>query len=337
MRRVLLMLGAATLALSACQAAPTPAGNDGAPAPAAATGAAAAPGVTSDFTTAKPPSPTASAPAATNAAAPVVAQPPPNPAATPLLAYSYDYGISAPPANIRVLVQKEEQDCTAAGVAACEITGVNVSQTAPDQVTGQLTLKATPAWLKGYEGRLSADAQGAGGQLTKTQVTTEDLSRQIVDTQAAVAAKTALRDRLQQMLQTRQADLSDLLAVEDKLADVQGDLDATNSELAAMRERVATSDVTIDYASAGLLAPQGAWAPLGGAVSGATGVLATSVAVLIYLVAFVAPWALIIGGALWVFRKRIFRTRPRAAASGAGNSSPPPQPPSSPGVNPGDP
>ena len=335
MRRVLLMLGAATLALAACKGAnqtaadgapsPPPAAVTSASAPASAAGATAV-----DATTAKP-----APPGGVRPTPPPGAQPPATPAATPQLAYSYDYGITAPPPNIRVLVQKEEQDCAAAGAAACEITGVNVSQTAPDAVTGQLTLKATPDWLKGYEGRLTADAQGAGGQLTKTQVTTEDLSRQIVDTQAAVAAKTALRDRLLQMLQTRQADLSDLLAVQDKLAEVQGDLDATTSELAVMRERVATSDVTIDYTSTGVLAPQGAWAPLGGAVSGATGVLATSIAALIYLVAFVAPWALIGGGVLWVFRKRLFR--PRKPAAPIASRSPPPPTPSSPGVSPGDP
>ena len=174
-------------------------------------------------------------------------------------------------------------------------------------MTANLTLKATPAWLTGYEGRLATDAQGAGGKLTKTQVTTEDLSRQIVDTQAAVNAKTALRDRLLQMLQTRSADLSDLLAVQEKLSDAQGDLDATNSELATMKERIATSDVTIDYTSTGVLAPQGTWSPVGSAVTGASGVLAASIAVLIYAVAFLAPWVLIIGGLIWAFRKRIFR------------------------------
>ncbi len=327
MRRALPMLGAAALALSACKAAAPPSGADGAPPPTAATAPTSA--ATAAPTAAKPTPPGASAPPAPPAGPPA----PANAAATPLLAYSYDYAVTAPPPDIRPLVQRQAQACAAAGPAACEVTGVNVSQTAPDQVTGQLTLKATPAWLNGFEGRLTSDAHSAGGELTKTEVTTEDLSRQIVDTQAAVAAKTALRDRLLQMLQTRQADLSDLLAVQDKLAEVQGDLDATTSELAVMRERIATSDVTIDYqSSTGVLAPQGAWAPVGGAVSGAAGVLATSIAALIYLVAFAAPWAAIVGGGLWLFRRRLFGKR-RPAAIGA----PPPPAPSSAGVSPGDP
>jgi hypothetical protein len=254
---------------------------------------------------------------------------PPNAASvqiTPMLAYAYDYGIVAPAANIRALVQKEADVCKAAGAAQCEITGVTIDQVASDQVTGQLTLKATPAWLNGYEQRLASDAQGGGGTLTKTHVTTEDLSRQIIDTQAAVNAKTALRDRLQQMLQTRDASLSDLLEVQDKLTDAQADLDATNSELATMKERVATSDVTIEYSSTGVIAPQGSWSPLDGAISGAASVLAMSLAAIVYLVAFVLPWAAIIGGLLWLFRKRIFRPRKPAVVV------PPPSPPT--GSNP---
>jgi hypothetical protein len=105
---------------------------------------------------------------------------------------------------------------------------------------------------------------------------------------------------------------------------VQGDLDATNSELAAMKERIATSDVTIDYASTGVLAPRSAWAPLGGAVSGASGVLAASIAVLIYAVAFLLPWALIIGGLLWLLRKRLFRKRqPKPVPANTNPPAPP--------------
>jgi hypothetical protein len=309
MRRVLLLLGAATLALSACKAAQSPAASDDRVEHATIAADAVA----------KPPAPPSASGSPANTA--LQANPPPSSAATPLLAYSYDYGVDAPPANIRALVTKAQATCTAAGIAACEITGVNVSEAGPDQVTAHLTLKATPAWLTGYEGRLASDAQGAGGKLTKTEVTTEDLSRQIVDTQAAVAAQTALRDRLLQMLQTRQGSLADLLAVQEKLAEVQGNLDATNSELAAMKERIATSDVTIDYASTGVLAPQGTWSPIGEAMTGASGVLAASVAVLIYAVAFLSPWVLIIGGLLWAFRKRLFRPRqPRPAPA-------PPTPP----------
>jgi hypothetical protein len=237
-----------------------------------------------------------------------------SPAATPMLAYAYDYAVEAPAERIRGLVAKRVAECTAAGPARCQVTGSNISEQSKDEVTARLQLKATPAWLAGYAERVAKDAAGAGGSLTNQTVTSEDLSRQIVDTEAAVRAKTALRDRLQALLETRPGSLEDLLKVEEELASVQGDLDATNSELAAMRERVATSDVTIEFSSAGVLSPQGSWSPIPHALSDVSGIFAASIAAIIYVIAFAAPWLLVIGLPLWIFRRRIFKRRPKPQA-----------------------
>jgi hypothetical protein len=309
MRRCLPLILMATAALAGCKPAGHPVTyND------EHVVAAAAPEIIT-------PNPTAAgdASAASDASAP--AKPPavtggptaPDPAATPMLAYAYEYGVEAPPSKIRDLIGREQAACTSAGLAACQITGANISEAGRDSVTAKLTLKATPAWLKGYEGHLTDEAKAAGGRLTQSTVTSEDLSRQIVDTQAVVRAKTALRDRLQQMLDTRPGKLEDLVDLEEKLADVQGDLDSTNSELAVMRERIATSDVTIDYDSAGVLAPQGAWSPVSHAVGGFVGILAGSVAAMIYFVALLFPWVALIAVILWLFRKRLPRFGRRAA------------------------
>ena len=230
-----------------------------------------------------------------------------NPASAPMLAYSYDYGIEAPPSKVRALMAAHQAACVAAGPALCQVTGAETSEDGRDQVSAKLELRATPAWLKGYEDKLSHDADAAGGRLTKSETTSEDLTRDIVDTDAAVKAKTALRDRLQAILESRPANVADLIKVEEELATVQGDLDATTSNLAVMRQRVATSDVTIEYDSSGVLAPQGVWAPVGNAVSGVAGILAGSLAALIDVIAFLAPWVLVIGLVIWLLRKRLPR------------------------------
>jgi len=247
------------------------------------------------------------------------------PSSTPMLAYSYEYGIEAPPSRIRGLAARRQAECVAAGPTQCQVTGSEITEASRDQVTAKLTLRAAPAWLKGYPDRLAKDASDAGGRLAKQTVTSEDLSRQIVDTEAAVRAKTALRDRLQSLLETHPGKIEDLLKVEEALANVQGELDATNSELATMRERIATSDVTIEYDSAGVLTPQGAWSPIPRALSSVTGIFADSLAAIIYVFAYALPWVLIAGGLLWVFRKRLpsLRRRARPVPSPA---DPPPKP-----------
>jgi hypothetical protein len=316
MRRVLLLLGAAAVALSACKATTSDASGE---APSARSTAAGAADTGSNAVDA--------APAPTNAATPPGATPAANATGTPRLAYKYEYGVEAAPDRIRDLVSKEESACAQAGAAACEITGVNVTQAAPDQVTAQVTFKATPAYLAGYETRLAAEAKADGGEIARTNITTDDLSKQIVDPPAAIAAKVAARDRLQQLVQTSR-NAQDLQDLEDKLAAAQSDLDATRSELADMGERVATADVTLDFETSGVLAPRSAWSPVGAAMEHVAGILAATLAALIYLLAFFGPWAAIVGGVTWVFRKRLFRPRKPAVGAALHPPSPATEPPS---------
>lgn len=222
----------------------------------------------------------------------------------PQLAYSYDYMLSAPAKAIRGMVSRHEAACAQAGPSVCQITGSAVQEAGQDQITGTLTLRATPAWLTRFRGGLEGEAKTAGGRVTRATVQSEDLSRQIVDTEATIRAKATLRDRLQVLLATRPGKLSELLELERELAQVQGELDATQSELAVMRSRVATSELKLTYESVGVLAPQGVLAPLAEAVSGVAGIVVATLAVMVTALAWTAPWALLVGGAAWVYLRR---------------------------------
>lgn len=239
----------------------------------------------------------------------VVQRQPTAPAGVPMLAYSYNYGIEAPPKSIRLLVARHEQACAAAGPTVCQMTSANVQELGEDQIRGSLQLRATPAWLKRFREGVASEARAEGGRVVQSNVTSEDLSRQIVDTEAALRAKSTLRDRLQALLASRPGKLSELLELERELARVQQEIDATQSQLEVMRARVAMSELTISYASAGVLAPQGAFSPIGDALSDVAGIIAGTLAFMIRLVAVLFIWALLIGGLLWVFRKRLPKVR----------------------------
>lgn len=231
----------------------------------------------------------------------------PLPVSIPMLAYSYDYAISAPPKAIRALVTRHETACANAGAAVCQVVGSSVAEAGEDRVSGALTLRATPVWLKRFRESLSAEAKTHGGRLVRAAVESEDLSRRIVDSEAALRARTTLRDRLQGLLASRPGKLSDLLEVERELARVQGEIDATQSELTMMRGRVATSEMRLTYESGGVLAPEGAWSPVGRALGDVADILAGTLAAMIRTVALLAPWVLVIGGLLWAFRRRLPR------------------------------
>jgi len=230
-----------------------------------------------------------------------------------MLAYTYGYDLIAPAKALPDLFAQHQKACADAGPAACQVVGAAMSQGDDKTVTGRLTIQARPDWLAGFRERLAGDAKAAGGRIADSRTESEDLTRQIVDTEAAVRARSALRDRLQAILATRPGKLSDLLDVEKELARVQGELDATQSELAVMKTRVATSRLTINYsAGASLLAPRGAWAPLAEAVRGAAGGLATTLGFMVTLIVLLGPWAAAAAVGFLIMRR--FRPRkPRLA------------------------
>lgn len=288
MRRLLASSLVLTLALSACAPPAEVDPESAAPEPVAVESVAA------DATAAA---------AATEAKATQAAPPERAPIFLPQVAYSYAYAIAAPAKAIRDLVGQHEAACLRAGPTVCQVVGSAVREQGEDRVAGQLTLRATPQWLSQFRAGLPAQTDAAGGRITSSNVTSEDLSRQIVDTEASIRAMTTLRDRLQQHLATRPGKLSELLELERELAEVQGRLDATRSELAVMRARVAMSELKLTYESAGVIAPQGVFAPLAKAVSGVLGILVSTLAAMVTVLAWTAPWMLIVGATAWIWRK----------------------------------
>ncbi len=260
-----------------------------------------------------------SAPAETQAKAagpqsPAMSPAPGGPTA-PMLAYSYDYRISAPPKGVRSLVARHETACLAAGPAVCQVTASNVAEQGKGEVQGTLSLRAEPGWLRKFRVGLEKQAGEAGGEVMSSGAVSEDLTRQLVDTEAAIRAKTTLRDRLQGHLASRPGKLSELLELEQALAQVQQELDATQSELAVMRTRVATSTLTINYASTGIAGEPGAWRPLTEALGDIGAMLAGSLGMLVRLVVTALPWVLALGGVWFLVRGRLPKLRRRSVAA----------------------
>ena len=151
--------------------------------------------------------------------------------------------------------------------------------------------------------------------MTSQWTTTEDLTRDIVDTEATLRAKRALRDRLQQLLATRPGSLSDLLGVERELSRVQGEIDATESTLTAMRTRVAMSALTIDYRSIASGVAGGLFAPLRYAFANILIAVVDSTGALVTFVGALLPWLAVGTLAVWLLIRRRRRAR-RAAPPG---------------------
>lgn len=255
---------------------------------------------------APPASAAASAPS--SAAAPIVA---------PSIAYAYRFGLELPADAVPTVMGRHEQACIAAGPAACQVIGSNSSRVGRDSVQASLEMRATPAYVARFRAALDGEAKGAGGRVAQQAVESEDLTRQLVDTEARMRAMETLRDRLQQLLATRSGTLEQLLQVERELARVQGELDATRSALAAMRTRVQTSRLDVTYSAAGQLAPDSAARPVVDALNSASYAFMTSLGMLILFIASVLPVLLVGAPLIWLLWRWRRSLRARKAAEAA--------------------
>jgi Domain of unknown function (DUF4349) len=233
-----------------------------------------------------------------------------------LLAYSYSARFSLPRDNVGVLKRKHEAECAAAGVNTCQIVTAAL-QSDDDGAQANLSIRATPAWLGGFRGRLESDAKGQDGKLVEQNVSSEDLTRAITDSEARLRALKALRARLEALIADRPAKLADLLDAERELARVQGDIDSFESNLAVMRARVDMSAMDLTYQSRSVAVGGGTFDPLVRAITGFVGVMAGSLGAVITFIAMVLPFALVLGPlGWWGLRWRAKRARAAKAVQG---------------------
>ena len=235
----------------------------------------------------------------------------------PQLAYSYAYTLEAPTREIAGLAARHEQACVQAGPQRCQVIGSSTQSYGQDDQRATLEIRAEPGWLAGFRNSLATDAQAADGRIADSSTSSEDLTRSIIDTEAHLRAKTALRDRLQTMLATRDGNLQSVLEVERELARVQAEIDSATSTLEVMRARVSMSALTLTYQSSGVLAPDSATAPLQSALNNALGIFMTGLAAIVTILAFALPFLLVLGPLIWLVLRALRRRRLRRAADTA--------------------
>jgi len=241
------------------------------------------------------------------------------------LAYTHFIGLELPADRIAQVMDAHIAACTAAGVRRCQIIRSNRSGDQTRNVGGQIELRGEPNWLRAFMARIPEEANTANGRVRDENTSTEDLTRAIVDTEARLRASTALRDRLQRLLESRPGRLADLLEVERELARVQGEIDATQSNLAVMRTRVSMSTLTINYASSPRAVSGDTFEPLRNAVANFFGATIKGFAAIVTFVSYVLPLAIVGGLIAWLLlliRKR----RGGRLFNRTGAQPPPPHP-----------
>lgn len=222
----------------------------------------------------------------------------------PQIAYDYSYGFSAPSASLSDLLNRHQTACEKAGPNACLLISTSASQNPDDRYTNySLELRVSQAWLKQFQTGLADDLKNTKGRMASHSVTSEDLSLNIVDTEARLKNKLALRDRLQDIIRQRPGKISELIEAETQLAQVQADIDAAQSALAVMKKRVATVHLTLSYHSEAVAASTSSFSPITNALNNVVGHFMRTLGFLIELFAVLLPLILLSVPAIWYGRK----------------------------------
>jgi hypothetical protein len=210
----------------------------------------------------------------------------------PRMAYVFDYAFRLPGEEIAALQIRHADMCEAMGPTQCQIVGMtSTGGEDGEEADGVLQLAVATDRARGFVGELSAIAEGFHGEQVSAQITGEDLSKQLVDTEAQLRSRTQLRDRLQDVLATRRGTVEELVEAERNVAAINQEIDQARSWIAEMQGRVAMSRVNLTYESA---TPVGSefMAPVNKALGSIGAILGVLAAILIVLGAIAGPFML---------------------------------------------
>ncbi|GAB5347968.1 DUF4349 domain-containing protein [Alteriqipengyuania sp. 357] len=243
--------------------------------------------------------------------APETASIPEIPAAAPKIAYVYSYGFRVPREEIAPLQERHADMCENLGPLTCQVRSLEQNGAEDEYGYGRLELSVAADRARDFGRELAQAVESEGGSQISSSIGGEDLSKQIVDTEARLRSREVLRDRLMEVLHTRKGSVQELVEAERGVAQVNEEIDQARSWLQEMRGRVAYSRITVTYQSEGAR-PGGFVEPIRRAVSSIGPVAGNVIGGLILLLTIFLPLGLI-GYGLWRLFRWLRRREERAA------------------------
>lgn len=228
------------------------------------------------------------------------------PTAEQYIAYSHNLGLSFPKGGVEPMMAAHTEACRAAGTETCIVINSNVYSQEEDYASGNLSIRATPAWIESFLGAIEGETEQAGGEITQRSTRAEDLTRQIIDTGARLEAQKTLRGRLLGLLERRDGELGELLQIERELARVTGEIESVEAQLKTLRLRVSMSSLDVNYQTKVPAFSGSRENPLGAAFGDFFYNLSSAIAAVITAFAVGLPWVLLIGVFLWIWLKLIW-------------------------------
>lgn len=243
-----------------------------------------------------------------------IIQPDPNgggggqPVGQRLIAYTYNYGFKVPAGAMQGLLDAHKKQCEDAGPAKCYVVNSSISGLGEDHSYGQMTIRGSADWVKTFRAGMIDGLKPFNATLDSNSDSAEDLTVNIVDSEARLRSLKTMRDRLEQLLRDRPGKLGDLLEIEREFARVQGEIDSSESILAQMKLRVAMSVISLNYTASFPPGSESVWRPVGDAFGSFEASFAGAFAGIIRFIAEILP-VVIVGGLVIFGVISLFRWR----------------------------
>lgn len=232
----------------------------------------------------------------------------PSPAATgPKIAYSYSVTYAFDRRTVAQVQGQQLDLCRRLGPARCLIVRSSLNTPGPDDhvVHDEAVLMVDARQAEALTRRFDAIAEAGDARRASRQVEAEDVTRQVIDTEARVRAKQALAERLLAIIRSGNGKVGDLVEAERAYATTNEELEAAKAQRAELAQRVAMSKLTIAYAFNDV---PGGNSPVIASIATAGATLSTSVAALVTFVVAALPWIVVAGLMLFGLR-RVARRR----------------------------
>jgi hypothetical protein len=211
------------------------------------------------------------------------------------LAYEHSVSIELDRKVIPARLREIESGCAASQPVACTVLEVNL-HSQKEVFNGLIRMRIAPG---GVDSTIEAASQG--GKLTSRSTRAEDLAQPIEDTQRKLALLTTHRDRLTEIMKSKDLKIEQLITVSKELATVQTQIDALGTDQAQLQRRVDTDLLTINLAP-----PDVAYfaqeTPIRDALRVFGSNFREAVSQVITFIAFVLPWLVIVLPGLFLLR-----------------------------------
>lgn len=230
------------------------------------------------------------------------------PVSIPQIAYRYQFGFRLPASEIPAAQQAHISICEQRGPKICRVLNMENSGSEGDYATGMLHIEVAAPQARGFGTAMAQAMEDYNGSQIAASINGEDLSKQIVDTEARLRSRELLSQRLTDLLRTKSGSVKELVEAERAVTQVNEEIDQARSWLKEMRGRVAFSKITVNYQS-GAPGSGGFLRPIREAFAGVASTLGYSVGAVISFFAVTLPWILVL--MLAVYLRRRFKSTDR--------------------------